>query len=135
MKEPPNRSDLAKIERIARRTLTKSQDQELRKLCKGFLDFANQLDQYVESLYPGFAMLENEVRTNQCSLLLESDGVWRLRNPEGRAIITGASLKDLLVNVVLWSSDWADEEDFEEDLKSEDELYSSESQKPPGSTV
>lgn len=104
-------------------------------MCKGLLDFANQLDQYVESLYPGFALLENEVRTNQCSLLLESDGVWRLRNPEGKAIITGASLKDLLVNVVLWSSDWADEEDFEEDLKSEDELYSSESQKPPRSTV
>lgn len=135
MKEPPNRSDLAKIERIARRTLTKSQDQELRKLCKGFLDFANQLDQYVESLYPGFAILENEVRVNQCSLLLESDGVWRLRNPEGKAIITGASLKDLLVNVVLWSSDWADEEDFEEDLKSEDELYSPDLRKSPRSTV
>ena len=135
MKEPPNRADLAQIERIARRTLTKSQDQELRKMCKGLLDLTNQLDQYVESLYPGFALLEAEVRDNRCALALESDGVWRLRNPEGKPIITGVSLKDLLVNLILWDSSWVADEDFDEESKSEDDIFSPDRRKTPRSTV
>ena len=131
MKEPPNRSHLTKIEQVARRFLGKSKDQELRKFCKSVLRFAERLDEYVESLYPGFQLLEDRCRLGGNVLKLESDGVWRLRSLEQEILITGTSLKDLLVNVVLWDSDWDFDEDFEEDSQEEDEIFEPDRRKNP----
>lgn len=131
MKEPPNRADLAKIEQFARRFLGKSKDQELRKFCKAVLGFAEGLDKYVESLYPGFQLLEERCRKDGNVLRLEPDGFWRIRGPEEDVLISGTSLKDLLVNVILWNSDWDDEEDFESDSQEEDEIFEPDRRKNP----
>lgn len=104
-------------------------------MCKWFLEFASQLDQYVEGLYPGFSILENEIRQNGCLLLLESDGVWRIRNPDGKVITSGKTIKDLHVNLILWDRQWVDEEDFDDDSKAEDEIFEPDRRKSPRSGV
>lgn len=120
---PPTRADLAIGERLARRLLSKSSDQDVRKLAKSLLDFAHQSDQYVESLYPGFQLLEDEVRKNFCTLALESDGVWRLRKPDGKVCQSGKTLKDLMINVLLWDKETEAESFVNDCSQEEDEKF------------
>lgn len=128
---PPTRADLATGERLARRALGKSKDQDIRKLAKSLLEFAQQADEYVESLYPCFKLVEDEVRKNLCSLGLESDGVWRLRSPDGSVRQTGATLKDLFINVALWDTK-ADDDDFRKQCaEEEDAFFEGEERKNP----
>jgi len=123
MVEPPTRADLAKTEKTAKRILTRTQDQEIRKFCKEFLSFATQIDKYVESVYPCFHKMETEVRERGCTMQLEKDGVWRLRDAESKILITGTTLKDLFVNLVLWDGDWIDEEFLEDCAVEEDGIF------------
>lgn len=123
MVEPPTRADLAKTEKAAKRILTRTQDQDIRKFCKEFLAFATQIDRYVESVYPCFHLMETEIREKGCTMQLESDGIWRLRSPDSKIIITGKNLKDLFVNLVLWDGDWIDDEFLEDCAVEEDEIF------------
>ena len=131
MIEPPTRADVAKLERTAKRILTFTQNQDIRNFCKGFLGIAEQIDRYVESLYPCFSMLENEIRHNNCELKLEPDGVFRLRDAKDDIIITGKTLKDLLINLVLWQGEWPDEEFLEDCATEEDDIFEPDRRKTP----
>jgi hypothetical protein len=91
-------------------------------MAKSLLDFAYQSDQFVESLYPCFRLVEDEIRKNHCVLALEGDGVWRLRGPDGSVRQTGATLKDVFVNVALWDRESADETFAQACAREEDEL-------------
>lgn len=121
MIEPPTRATLAKGERLARRLLNNSKDQDVRKMAKSILDFAQKADAYVESLCPAFQIIEDEVRKNLCSLALEKDGVWRMRSPDGKIRQTGATIKDLCINLILWDSVFADKAFMDEIIQEEDE--------------
>ena len=118
--EPPTRATLARGERLARRLLLNSKDQDVRRLAKSILDFAQQADAYAESLCPGFQIIEDEVRKNLCSVGLEKDGVWRLRSPDGKIRQTGATIKDLCINLILWDSAFADKVFMDEITQEED---------------
>ena len=131
MIEPPTRADVAKLERTAKRILTFTQNQDIRNFCKGFLGIAEQIDKYVESLYPCFSMLEHEIRHNDCELKLEPDGVFRLRDAKDDIIITGSTLKDLLINLVLWQGEWPEEEFLEDCATEEDDIFEPDRRKTP----
>lgn len=123
MIEPPTRADMAKEERLAKRVLGSTQNQDIRNLAKAFLRFVNQVDKYVESVYPCFSLVEDEMRANSTTLALEDDGVFRLRKVNGEILMTGQTLKDLFVNMVLFTTDWDDEALLEESAHEEDEIF------------
>jgi hypothetical protein len=130
MREPPTRSDVANFEKQARRVLTKSRDRDVRQLAKDFIDWSMQIDRYVESMYPCFSIMEEKVRVQGMSFSLENDGVWRLRDVEKAIVMTGSSLKDLFVNVLLWDDSEQDEEFFEECSTEEDAIFEPNKRKP-----
>lgn len=123
MIEPPTRADLANSERMARRILGSSQNQDIRALCKAHLGFVKQIDEFVESLYPCFDLVENEIRQNKSSLCLDDDGVFRIKKTDGTVLISGKSLKDLFVNMVLFHGDWENDEFLEQCALEEDEIF------------
>ena len=114
---------MASDEKLARKILEKSKDQDIRNLCKNFLRWVQQVDRYADSLYPCFSLLEREVRDNGMSFSLENDGIWRVRTAKNEVFVSGTSLKDLFVNAVLWHGDWPDEEFLDECAKEEDEIF------------
>jgi hypothetical protein len=122
MVEPPTRHEMAEDERKARLILSKSTDTDVRYVCKRFIHWVGVADRYADSFYPCFDLLEAEVRQHRSSFSLENDGIWRLRSSEGKIVLTGTSLKDLFVNVVLWKGEWPQEELLQECADAEDEI-------------
>lgn len=92
-------------------------------MCKAFLGFAKQIDDFVESLYPCFDLVEDEIRQNQSRLIFEEDGVFRIRKTDGTVLTSGKSLKDLFVNMILFHGTWEQEEFLEQCAKEEDEIF------------
>jgi hypothetical protein len=131
MIEPPTRQEMAADEKLARRILTRSKDQDIRVLCKNFIKWVSQVDRYADSIYPCFSMMETEVRQHGASFSLENDGVWRLRSSKGKIVVTGTSLKDLFVNLILWQGEWPEEEFLEDCASEEDEIFEPDRRKNP----
>jgi len=120
MKDVPTRAQLSKLEKLARRLLNHHKQQEVRVLAKGLLWLIAELDAYAESLYPCFELMEVKLRQDRATITVDPDGWFRLKGPEKQHISSGQNLKDLFINVLLWSSDWVEEEDFAETCQKED---------------
>lgn len=121
VKLPPSREDVSGIVEISRRLLNSpKRDKIIRNYAKRVLHLAEQVDAYVESVYPCFNLVEERMREDSYALLLESDGVFRLVCPKGRVILSGPTLKELFINAVLVWGDWAEEEEMQEWADEED---------------
>lgn len=116
----PTRADLVKLEKLARRLLNHHKAQEVRVLAKGLLWLITELDGYAESLYPCFGLMEQQFREKKATIHQDPDGQFRLKTAENTVIVSGNTLKDLFINVLLWEGSWTEDEDFSETCKKED---------------
>lgn len=120
VKLPPNRADLAKAEKLARRLLNNHKKQIIRAMAKAYLSLVRDLDAYVESVYPCFDIVDEHLRSG-CNVVVGIDGVFRLICDEEAVVMTGNSFRDLCINLVLWRGEWPSHEDFEDLCRIEDE--------------